>query len=64
MCTFCVILFDDFQAELFEEVGGEVDGDDGDGEGDGVTQDGGVGHAALLFWITFRTTQTNHCDDL
>ena len=44
-----VILFDDLQAELFEKVGSEVDADDGDSKGDGVAQDGGVGHTALLF---------------
>jgi hypothetical protein len=54
-------LLDDFQAELFEEVRREVNGDDCDGEGDDVGDDCRVGHLTIfLRGVAIGTSQPHH----
>ena len=55
-------LFDDFKTELFEKIGGDVDGEDGQPEGNGVANDCQVGRTLLLLGavVATATSDTNH----
>ena len=53
-------LLDDVEAELLEDVGRDVDDEDGDGEDGGVTDDGGVRQTTFFLAVGLGTSETHH----